>query len=126
MRARDRFIHSRSLVLLVALPALSCAQAGVDPVHLGVVVVYNLMVGLLTPPMGMSLFLVSEIGEGAGGAHPARADRVLCSAVRDDSRPDAFPQAVLVVAIASARELNAHLCPTFQAGSVPGDASPQP
>jgi len=36
-------------------------QAGVDPVHLGVVVVLNLMIGLLTPPVGMSLYMVSII-----------------------------------------------------------------
>ena len=36
-------------------------QAGVDPVHLGIVVVLNLMIGLLTPPVGMSLYMVSSI-----------------------------------------------------------------
>ena len=35
--------------------------AGVDPVHLGVVVVLNLMIGLVTPPVGMSLYMVSII-----------------------------------------------------------------
>lgn len=35
--------------------------AGVDPVQLGVVVVLNLMIGLLTPPVGMSLYMVSSI-----------------------------------------------------------------
>ena len=37
--------------------------AGVDPVHLGMVVVFNLMIGLLTPPMGLALFLVAEIAK---------------------------------------------------------------
>jgi len=41
----------------ILVPAL--AVAGVDPVHLGVVVVLNLMIGLLTPPVGMSLYMVS-------------------------------------------------------------------
>jgi len=57
------FLESTSAIVLltpVIVPPL--VLAGVDPVHLGVVVVYNLMVGLLTPPMGMSLFLVSEVG----------------------------------------------------------------
>ncbi len=35
--------------------------AGVHPIHLGVVVVFNLMIGLLTPPVGMSLYMVSII-----------------------------------------------------------------
>lgn len=43
----------------IIVPAL--ATAGVDPVHLGVVVVLNLMIGLLTPPVGMSLYMVSSV-----------------------------------------------------------------
>jgi tripartite ATP-independent transporter DctM subunit len=43
----------------IIVPAL--AAAGVDPVHLGVVVVLNLMIGLLTPPVGMSLYMVSTV-----------------------------------------------------------------
>jgi C4-dicarboxylate transporter DctM subunit len=37
-------------------------QQGVDPVHFGVVMVLNLMVGLIHPPVGMNLFVVSAIG----------------------------------------------------------------
>ena len=43
----------------ILVPAL--ALAGIDPIHLGVVVVLNLMIGLLTPPVGMSLYMVSTI-----------------------------------------------------------------
>lgn len=43
----------------IIVPAL--AAAGVDPVHLAVVVVLNLMIGLLTPPVGMSLYMVSTV-----------------------------------------------------------------
>jgi len=35
--------------------------AGVDPIHLGLIVVFTLMIGLLTPPVGMSLFMTSSI-----------------------------------------------------------------
>ncbi len=38
-------------------------SVGVDPVHLGIVVVLNLMIGLLTPPVGMSLYMVSLVAE---------------------------------------------------------------
>ena len=31
--------------------------------HLGLVVVFNLMIGLLTPPMGLALFLVADIAK---------------------------------------------------------------
>jgi tripartite ATP-independent transporter DctM subunit len=43
----------------IIVPAL--AAAGVDPVHLAVVVVLNLMIGLLTPPVGMSLYMVASV-----------------------------------------------------------------
>jgi TRAP-type C4-dicarboxylate transport system permease large subunit len=35
--------------------------AGVDPIHLGIVVVFNLMIGTVTPPFGLSLFLLSSM-----------------------------------------------------------------
>ena len=34
---------------------------GVDPVHFGVIVVLNLMIGLITPPVGMVLFILARI-----------------------------------------------------------------
>jgi len=38
------------------------AQAlGIDLVHFGVVVVFNIMIGLVTPPYGLLLFIVSRI-----------------------------------------------------------------
>ncbi|MEX2542030.1 MAG: TRAP transporter large permease [Trueperaceae bacterium] len=51
--------------LLVVVPLLvpPLVTAGVDPIHLGVVVVLNLMIGLLTPPVGMSLYLISDIAK---------------------------------------------------------------
>jgi class 3 adenylate cyclase len=39
-------------------PALS--RLGIDPVHFGVVFTLNLLIGLLTPPFGASMFLVVE------------------------------------------------------------------
>ncbi|GAK53797.1 TRAP-type C4-dicarboxylate transporter, large permease component [Candidatus Moduliflexus flocculans] len=45
----------------ILVPVLT--QVGVDPVHVGVVMVLNLMIGLLTPPVGMSLYLVSIVSE---------------------------------------------------------------
>ena len=34
---------------------------GIDPVHFGVVVVVNIMIGLLTPPFGLLLFIVANM-----------------------------------------------------------------
>ncbi len=56
-------MESIAAILILApifTPAL--AAAGVDPVHLAVVVVLNLMIGLLTPPVGMSLYMVAQVG----------------------------------------------------------------
>lgn len=58
------FLDSTTATLLV-VPVIAppMVMAGIDPVHLGIVVIFNLMFGLLTPPMGLSLFLVSSIAE---------------------------------------------------------------
>lgn len=50
-------------LLLVPIIAPPLVMAGVDPVQLGIVTIFNLMVGLLTPPMGLSLFLVANIAQ---------------------------------------------------------------
>lgn len=51
------------LLLLVPVFMPVAHQLGIDPVHLGVVMVLNLMIGLSTPPVGLSLFIVSRIAE---------------------------------------------------------------
>lgn len=52
-----------AILLLVPIVAPPVMLAGVDPVQLGVIVVFNLMIGTITPPFGLSLFLVSAIAE---------------------------------------------------------------
>lgn len=49
--------------ILIVVPILlpSAVAYGIDPVHLGVIVVLNLMIGLMTPPVGLLLFMMSEI-----------------------------------------------------------------
>jgi C4-dicarboxylate transporter DctM subunit len=52
-------------ILLVVVPVLiPTAQAlGIDMVHFGVVVVVNIMLGLVTPPYGLLLFIMTRIAE---------------------------------------------------------------
>ncbi len=58
------FLDSTTAILVIApIIAKPLMAAGVDPVHLGMVVVFNLMIGLLTPPMGLALFLVADIAK---------------------------------------------------------------
>ncbi len=50
-------------VILVLVPILMpiAAGFGIDPVHLGVIMILNLMIGSLTPPVGAVLFVVGSI-----------------------------------------------------------------
>jgi tripartite ATP-independent transporter DctM subunit len=50
-----------AITILTPILAPALVRAGVDPIHLGLVVVLNLMIGLLTPPVGMSLYMVSIV-----------------------------------------------------------------
>jgi tripartite ATP-independent transporter DctM subunit len=49
--------------LVISVPVLLpvATQLGVDPVHFGVIVVLNLMIGLMTPPIGGVLFVLSSV-----------------------------------------------------------------
>lgn len=57
------FIEALALQVLV-LPMLIpvIIHFGIDPVFFGVMSTLNLMIGILTPPMGMALFVVSRVG----------------------------------------------------------------
>ncbi|MGW9332873.1 TRAP transporter large permease [Bosea sp. NPDC055594] len=58
------FLDSTTATLLVApLVSAPLVMAGVDPVHLGIIFIFNLMIGLLTPPMGLALFLLADIAK---------------------------------------------------------------
>jgi len=52
-----------STILLVIVPILipTAKALGIDMVHFGVVVVVNVMIGLLTPPFGLLLFVVANM-----------------------------------------------------------------
>jgi TRAP-type C4-dicarboxylate transport system permease large subunit len=52
-------IAAISILVPILMPI--AARYGVDPVHLGVIITLNLMIGLLTPPVGMVLFVLSRI-----------------------------------------------------------------
>lgn len=52
-----------AILVLTPLLVPVLIGAGIDPIHLGIVMVLNLMIGLLTPPIGMSLYMVSIVAE---------------------------------------------------------------
>jgi tripartite ATP-independent transporter DctM subunit len=50
-----------AITILVPVLLPIAIKIGVDPVHFGVIMVLNLMIGLLTPPVGMVLFVLSRV-----------------------------------------------------------------
>jgi TRAP-type C4-dicarboxylate transport system permease large subunit len=54
-------IAAISILVPILMPV--AARYGIDPVHLGLIVTLNLMIGLLTPPVGMVLFVLSRISK---------------------------------------------------------------
>jgi len=52
-----------AITILVPILLPVVVQLGVDPVHFGLVMVLNLMIGLLTPPVGLVLFIMARIAE---------------------------------------------------------------
>jgi tripartite ATP-independent transporter DctM subunit len=51
--------------MLIAVPLLmpTALNLGVDPVHFGVVVIFNLMIGIMHPPIGIGLFVLIAISK---------------------------------------------------------------
>jgi tripartite ATP-independent transporter DctM subunit len=54
-------IAAISILVPVRMPIL--LKVGIDPIHFGVVMTLNLMIGLLHPPLGMVLFVLSRIAK---------------------------------------------------------------
>ncbi|HWK71384.1 MAG TPA: TRAP transporter large permease [Burkholderiaceae bacterium] len=56
------FMEPTGIILILA-PILFpiAAQLGIDPVHLGIIIVVNLEIGMVTPPIGLNLFVTAGI-----------------------------------------------------------------
>ncbi|MFQ8430012.1 TRAP transporter large permease [Amaricoccus sp. W119] len=54
-------IAAISILVPILMPV--AARYGIDPVHLGLILTLNLMIGLLTPPLGVVLFVLSRISQ---------------------------------------------------------------
>ena len=52
-------IAAITILTPVLLPV--AVSLGVDPVHFGIIMILNLMIGLLTPPVGMVLYVLSKV-----------------------------------------------------------------
>jgi len=52
-----------AIIVLVPVLLPVVLQAGIDPAHFGIIMVLNLMIGLLTPPVGVVLYVLSGISK---------------------------------------------------------------
>jgi C4-dicarboxylate transporter, DctM subunit len=62
------FMEPSSLIMIIIPLIYPVAMAlGIDPIHLGVIVTVNMEIGMLTPPVGLNLFVAAGIsGQGLG------------------------------------------------------------
>jgi C4-dicarboxylate transporter DctM subunit len=51
------------MILTVPILFPVATQLGIDPVHFGVVIVLNLMIGSLTPPVGVNIFVTAAMAK---------------------------------------------------------------
>jgi C4-dicarboxylate transporter DctM subunit len=57
-----QFMEPSGLLLIVAPVVFPIAiQLGIDPIHLGIIMVVNMEIGMITPPIGLNLFVTSGI-----------------------------------------------------------------
>lgn len=62
MLVAGMFLDSASAIIVLApLMQPIAAQVGVDPIHFGIITLVNLSVGMLTPPVGLNLFVAMTI-----------------------------------------------------------------
>ena len=52
-----------AITILVPILMPIALKLGIDPVHLGLIMVLNLMIGLLHPPLGMVLFVLARVAK---------------------------------------------------------------
>lgn len=58
-----------SAIILIMAPILFpiAIQLGIDPIHLGIIMVVNMEIGMLTPPVGLNLFVTAGITKNSIG-----------------------------------------------------------
>jgi C4-dicarboxylate transporter DctM subunit len=50
-----------AIIILAPILAPAAIQFGIDPIHFGVIMIVNLAVGMVTPPVGINLFVVCQV-----------------------------------------------------------------
>ncbi len=51
--------------MLISVPILLpvAQEFGIDPIHFGIILIFNLLVGIITPPMGIGLYVMTAVSE---------------------------------------------------------------
>ena len=60
------FMDMAPLILImtpILLPVVTSPVIGMDPVHFGIMLIFNLAIGLCTPPVGSALFVGCAVGK---------------------------------------------------------------
>jgi C4-dicarboxylate transporter DctM subunit len=74
-----QFMEPSGLLLIVAPVVFPIAiELGIDPIHLGVMMVVNMEIGMITPPIGLNLFVTSGI-TGMSMARVVKAAMPFCA-----------------------------------------------
>jgi C4-dicarboxylate transporter, DctM subunit len=90
------FLEGSTIILVILPVLLPTAQAlGIDPVHFGVMAVLNIMIGLVTPPYGLLLFMMTRIAEVSMGELLREAFPFLLVMLGALALVTVFPQLVL-------------------------------
>ncbi|HPE79887.1 MAG TPA: TRAP transporter large permease subunit, partial [Gammaproteobacteria bacterium] len=59
-----QFMEPSGLLIIVAPLVFPIAIAlGIDPIHLGVIMVVNMEIGMITPPVGLNLFVTAGVAQ---------------------------------------------------------------
>lgn len=62
--AAGQFMEPTSIVLILAPLFLPIARTmGIDPIHLGIIMVVNMEIGMIHPPVGLNLFVSSHLAK---------------------------------------------------------------
>ena len=57
-----QFMEPSGLIVIVAPLVFPIAiNLGIDPIHLGIIMVVNMEIGMITPPVGLNLFVTSGV-----------------------------------------------------------------
>ncbi len=59
-----QFMEPSGLIVIVAPLVFPIAiELGIDPIHLGIIMVVNMEIGMITPPVGLNLFVTASVAE---------------------------------------------------------------